>query len=444
MPTILIIEDDVAFCKMLERFLTKNKYKVETAYSGLEALKKIALNRFDLVLSDVRLPDADGLDLLVKIKKKSPETPVVMMTGYSEISKAVKAIKDGAYDYISKPLNQEEILLILDKALQTAGENKSLIIEKKQPSTQDSDLFVSQISEVSKRLYQHIAMVAPTDFSMLLTGESGTGKEVIAKAIHRQSRRASKSFVPVDCGAIPKEIAASEFFGHLKGSFTGAVNDKIGYFEAANNGTLFLDEIGNLSYDNQVQLLRALQERKIKPVGSNREIEVDIRLIVATNEDLREAVRQGTFREDLYHRLNEFSIHIPRLVERREDLMAFAEYFLEKANEQLQKEIIGFSPEVYNIFMAYHWPGNLRELQNVIKRAALLTQEDYIPKTVLPFEITEPQDDFHEITLTLKSTEKQQIVEVLKQVQFNKTKAAEILNISRKTLYNKLKKFGLE
>jgi two-component system response regulator HydG len=286
--------------------------------------------------------------------------------------------------------------------------------------------------------------VSPTDISVLIIGESGTGKEVIAQKIHQNSQRNKKAFIAVDCGTIPKDLAASEFFGHVKGSFTGALNDKMGYFEAANGGTIFLDEIGNLSYENQVQLLRALQERKIKPVGSNKEISVDIRIITATNEDLREAVKNGDFREDLYHRINEFSIASPSLKERKEDLMIFAEFFLEKSNKQLNRDVIGFSEDVMHIFQNYTWPGNLRELQNVVKRSTLLTQGDFIERSVLPSELFLVNREKEEIGFSLSQNEKEAIIQALEQTQNNKSEAAKLLKVTRKTLYNKLKFYNLE
>ena len=276
--------------------------------------------------------------------------------------------------------------------------------------------------------------------SVLIIGESGTGKEVIAKTIHEKSTRRNNNFIAVDCGAIPKELASSEFFGHVKGSFTGAINDKVGFFEAANHGTIFLDEIGNLSYENQIQLLRALQERKVKPVGSNKEIDVDIRIITATNEDLRQAIKNGDFREDLYHRINEFSIDSPSLKDRNEDLLVFADFFLEKANSQLNKEIIGFSQEVLAVFNKYHWPGNLRELQNVIKRATLLSQGEFIEKNVLPQELFQSKESTN---FSLSESEKESILIALIRAKNNKSEAAILLQISRKTLYNKLKLYHI-
>jgi len=448
MPKILLIEDDISFCKLLERFLIKKEYEVTIAFSADEARLAIKKESFDLILTDLRLPDSDGIGLMKEFKNSNPEIPVILMTGYSDVNTAVKAIKNGAADYISKPFNPDEVLLVITNALQseTTVEETPLKEKKvqKKPTTSSENEFVKGISVASKKLLDHIQLVSPTDMSVLIIGESGTGKEIIAKSIHQQSNRKNNNFIAVDCGAIPKELAASEFFGHLKGSFTGAISDKMGYFEAANGGTLFLDEIGNLSYENQIQLLRALQERKIKPVGSNKEINVDIRIITATNEDLREAVKNGDFREDLYHRINEFSIQSPSLTDRGEDLMVFADYFLEKANQQLNKDIIGFSPEVVAIFQNYSWPGNLRELQNCVKRATLLSRGDYIESDVLPVEFFQIQKQSNTGNFSLSENEKEAIIHALSKAQNNKSEAAKLLKITRKTLYNKLKQYNID
>ncbi|MFA9189343.1 sigma-54-dependent transcriptional regulator [Flavobacterium magnesitis] len=449
MSKILIIEDDISFCKLLEKFLTKNNYAVSIAFSATEARLAIQNETFDLILTDLRLPDADGIELLAEFKSAYPHIPVVLMTGYSEVSTAVKAIKNGASDYISKPFNPDEVLVVISNALAMEPET-DVEVNPVQKSTKKAVKestttveYVQGISAASKKLSEHIKLVSPTDISVLIIGESGTGKEIIAQSIHHQSRRKENNFIAVDCGAIPKELAASEFFGHLKGSFTGAISDKIGYFEAANGGTLFLDEIGNLSYENQIQLLRALQERKIKPVGSNKEIEVDIRIITATNEDLREAVKNGDFREDLYHRINEFSIHSPSLAEREEDLILFAEFFLEKANMQLHKDVIGFSKEVVTIFQNYDWPGNLRELQNCVKRATLLTQGNFIESAVLPVEFFNKRESKTD-SFSLSENEKEAIENALIKTKNNKSEAAKLLKITRKTLYNKLKLYDIQ
>lgn len=447
MPRVLVIEDDVAFCKLVEKFLTKNGYEVATAFSAAEAKTKLISANFDLILTDLRLPDSDGMALLSEFKKTIPLTPVVLMTGYSDINTAVKAIKNGAADYISKPFNPDEVLIVVANALKNNQVEKPIEVpgkKKIQVKSQVSDEFVLGISPASLKLAEYIKLVSPTDISVLIIGESGTGKEVIAQKIHKNSSRNKKPFIAVDCGTIPKDLAASEFFGHVKGSFTGALNDKVGYFEAASDGTIFLDEIGNLSYENQVQLLRALQERKIKPVGSTKEIAVDIRIITATNEDLREAVKNGDFREDLYHRINEFSITSPSLKERKEDVLIFADFFLDKANQQLNREVIGFSDEVIQIFQNYSWPGNLREMQNVVKRSTLLTSGEFIERDVLPSELFTVNSEKEEVVFSLSQNEKEAIILALEQTQNNKSEAAKLLKINRKTLYNKLKFYNLE
>ena len=377
MKRILVIDDDVAFCKMLSSFLTRNNYDVRTAYSAQTAQEVAAAEKpFDLFITDLRLPDDDGIDLMVTLLKQFPSTPVILMTGYSDVTTAVKALKNGGADYITKPLNPEEVLIVVSNIINDNSTPKP-IVEKPKPAVKKSN---------------------------------------------------------------------SEYvLGVSESSFTGAVNDKIGYFEAANGGTIFLDEIGNLSYDNQVQLLRALQERRIKPVGSNKEIAVDIRVICATNEDLRAAVKNGTFREDLYHRINEFSISSPALRDRGADLMLFAEFFLQKSNEQLNREVVGFSSETIAVFQRYKWPGNLREMQNVIKRATLLSKGDYIETDVLPQELfaIDIETDSDNL-LTISDNEKAALINALELTNNNKSEAAKLLQINRKTLYNKIKKYDLD
>jgi two-component system response regulator HydG len=443
MKKILLIEDDVAFCKMVSNFLSKNNYTVSTAYTANEAKSLFKDTDFDLVMCDLRLPDSDGIELMVELKVKKPTIPVVLMTGYADVTTAVKAMKKGASDYISKPFVPEEVLLVLANALSKKVEKTTSIPISTQKTTTQNSNFVSGISSVSKAMSNHIKLVSPTNLSVLIIGESGTGKEVVAKEIHNLSQRKNAPFIAVDCGAIPKELATSEFFGHLKGSFTGAVTDKIGHFESANGGTLFLDEVGNLSYENQIQLLRALQERKVKKIGSSTEVEVDIRVIAATNEDLKEGVKNGTFREDLYHRLNEFSIEVPTLEDRKQDLLMYSDFFLDKANEQLNKNVLGFSPDVIRIFQAYSWPGNLRELQNIIRRSALLTQGNLIEKEVLPADLFEEKSKSIG-GLSKSENEKEMIIKALKLCNGNKSEAAKMLEINRKTLYNKLKLYQLE
>lgn len=442
MKKILLIEDDVAFCKMINHFLTKNNYTVFNAHSAQEA-RELFDSSFDLILCDLRLPDSDGIELMIEFQSAVASIPVILMTGYADVTTAVKAIKKGASDYISKPFLPEEVLLILSNTLNQESNSTAQVSTTKTTSKTESSEFVKGISPESQTLDTHIKLVSPTNLSVLIIGESGTGKEVVAKEIHTLSERKDAPFIAVDCGVIPKELAASEFFGHVKGSFTGAISDKTGHFEAANGGTLFLDEIGNLSYDHQVQLLRALQERKIKKVGSSTEIPVDIRVIAATNEDLKEAVKNGNFREDLYHRLNEFSIIVPTLHQRKQDLLMYAEYFLDKSNEQLNKNVIGFSPEVIRIFQNYAWPGNLRELQNIIRRGTLLSQGKLIEKEVIPREFFEVENQ-SDVPLTKSENEKELIVKTLQLCNGNKSEAAKMLDINRKTLYNKLKLYDLD
>lgn len=450
MPKILIVEDDVPFGTMLKTFLAKRGYTTKVCFSGNDALREIETGAYNLILTDVRLPDNDGLAILKQVKQNNPATQVVVMTNYAEISMAVKAMKDGAFDYVSKPFRPESILQTIENALE-----QEAVVQKEEPETKKTEkksqksnkeitAFIKGVSDASRKLNDYIELVAPTNMSVLITGESGTGKEHVAKSIHQQSKRKDAPFIAVDCGAIPKEIASSEFFGHIKGSFTGAINDKVGHFKAANGGTLFLDEIGNLSYELQVQLLRALQERRIKPVGSNQEIEVDIRVVTATNEDLAQAVKDGEFREDLYHRLNEFSVKVPSLKERKEDLMLFADHFLEEANSDLEKEVVGFTDSAIQAFKNYSWPGNLRELKNMVKRAVLLTQGDLIPMKVLPHEIATAEKSDDDYGLFKNKNEEKLILEALEKTGGNKSKAARMLSIDRKTLYNKLKQYDIK
>ncbi|MDT0678434.1 sigma-54-dependent transcriptional regulator [Autumnicola musiva] len=451
MTKILLVEDDVAFGTMLKTFLVKRNYNVELVFSASEALKKISSLKFDMVITDVRLPDQSGLDILKEAKSVNFSTQVIVMTSYAEISMAVKAMKFGAFDYVSKPFRPESILQTIENALSTSAVQQEEALEdhveqpkSEKPAAVSDSSFIKGVSEASRKLNDYIELVAPTNMSVLIMGESGTGKEQVAKSIHSQSKRRGAPFIAVDCGAIPKEIASSEFFGHIKGSFTGAINDKTGHFQAANGGTLFLDEIGNLSYELQVQLLRALQERRIKPVGSNKEIEVDIRVVTATNEDLAQAVKEGDFREDLYHRLNEFSVKVPSLKERSEDLMIFADHFLNEANAELEKSVVGFTPKAIEAFKNYSWPGNLRELKNMVKRAVLLTQEDLIPLKVLPHEISTAEKSEDNYGLFKNKNEEQLILDALEKSGGNKSRAARLLSIDRKTLYNKLKQYGIK
>jgi len=448
MSRILLIEDDIPYCQMLEKFLRKQGYDVQSSYTAPDARTKLSNTRFDLVLTDLRLPDYDGLKILSDVKEASPETGVILMTGHAEVHTAVSAMKKGALDYLAKPFAPDEMLAVVRKALETSpqprGKKPAEVTKPQSRNTMPASV-IKGVSESSKKLMEFIQLVAPTEMSVLISGESGTGKEVAARCIHDLSPRKDSPFIAVDCGAIAKELATSEFFGHLKGSFTGAVVDKVGHFEAANGGTLFLDEVGNLSYEHQIHLLRTLQERKVKKVGASKEVSVDVRIIAATNEDLKKAVTRGRFRQDLYHRLNEFSIKVPSLDEREEDFILFANAFLYQANESLHKEVIGFSEEVVEAFEQYRWPGNIRELKNVIKRAVLLTEEDTVQIEALPEEVIMGQlGELSYPSLAKDDYEKERIVKALKKTKFNKSKAAKLLKVTRKTLYNKINHYNLD
>ncbi len=470
---ILIIDDDIDICTLLSRFLNKEGYETEVAYTGNKGIAKFKDAKFDLVLCDYRLGDKEGRDVLSELKSVNPQAIVLIITGYSDIKTAVEVIKLGAYDYITKPLIPAEVLNVLSSALKnppsaapretssaTSASAATAGSSKKASFKTSGDYLVGE-SESTQDLYRQIEIVAPTNYSIILYGESGTGKEVIAKTIHQYSERKNNPFIAMDCGTLSKELAGSEMFGHVKGAFTGALSDKEGHFEMANGGTLFLDEVANLSLDIQATLLRVIQERKFKRVGGTKEMDIDIRIIVASNENLQEAYHKGKFREDLYHRFNEFSINLPPLRQRKNDIPLFAQFFLEKTNNELNKNIQGFDDDVMNMFLHYSWPGNLREFRNVVRRAVLLTTGNKISAKTLPWEITNTniftkpthetvsvQPAFNggmskEIDLkdAAAKAEYDTIMNLLKEVNNNKSKAAEILKIDRKTLYNKIKSY---
>lgn len=455
---LLVIDDDADICTLLTRFLTKQGFEVDSAQRGSSAKELLKHKHYDLVLCDHRLPDTDSSEMLQHIKGISRDTAVIIITGYSDVRTAVELMRKGAFDYVGKPLYPDEILMRIKDALADRDEPRQDTPKaKSKGAVEDGSGYVQGNGPHAAGLTSHIGLVAPTDMTVLITGETGTGKEFVAKEIHRQSKRTGKVFVAVDCGALPKELAGSELFGHVKGAFTGAVSDKRGSFEQASGGTLFLDEIGNLTYENQVKLLRVLQERRIKRVGDEKDITVDVRVLAATNEDLRIAMAEGRFREDLLHRINEFSLALLPLRDRPEDIMVFARYFLEKANAQLGKSVEGFDEAVEARLKAHAWPGNLRELGNVVKRAVLLTTGALIQMNGLPAEVISgapsPRVLEHGAVEAMStdglkgishSAEKQAILKALERNGFNKSRTAEMLNIDRKTLYNKLKSFGIE
>ena len=455
MPHILIVEDDIAFGTMLQTWLRKKGFEVDKATSVGAAVKLLVDNAADLVLSDLRLPDHDGLRLLKWMRDHDNNAPFIVMTNYAEVQNAVLAMKSGAADYIAKPVQPDILLQKIKDALSAANAQPvqlvatptapdKLVSNKpvKSKKREDSPRYIEGKSEASRQLYSYVELVAPTPMSVLILGASGTGKEYVARRIHELSQRHDRPFFALDCGAIPRDVAASEFFGHKKGAFTGADTDKRGAFEMANGGTLFLDEVGNLSYDVQVQLLRALQERRIRPVGGTEEIPIDIRLVCATNENLAEAVADGGFREDLYHRINEFTIYMPKLSERGTDLFLFADLFVRHANEELDRDVEGFDSAAAEMLASHPWTGNLRELNNVVKRAVLLTRGKYIT----PLELSQampPSQPEPTMALHDEDSERSRIVAALRQTNGNKAAAARLLGIDRKTIYNKIERLGI-
>lgn len=444
MTRILIVEDDIAFGTMMQTWLKKKGFDVDKATSVGAAVRLIGDKpAYDLVLSDLRLPDRDGLELLAWMHKNNMLIPFIVMTNYAEVQNAVLAMKSGAADYIAKPIQPDILLSKIKDALKNADNATAAATTPTNNTTttpqhhNTTTRHIEGNSEASRQLYSYVSLVAPTPMSVLILGASGTGKEYVARRIHEQSQRAGKPFVALDCGAIPRDVAASEFFGHKKGTFTGADSDKLGAFEAANGGTLFLDEVGNLSYEVQVQLLRVLQERRVRPLGGIEERPIDIRLVAATNENLEQAVAEGRFREDLYHRLSEFTIYMPQLSERGTDLFLFADLFVRLANEDLSRNVEGFEARAAEMLASHTWPGNLRELNNVVKRAVLVARGPYITQEELSAAMgpvrQEPITALHDA-----DAERQRILNALQQCGGNKSKAARMLGIDRKTLYNKL------
>ena len=443
MAKILILEDDTTFAQLLEGFLQKNGHEVTLVTHIKPALKLIESQDFDLLIIDYRLPDGIGFEVITQSRNLGLSVPIIVMTSFNDVRTAVKSMQMGAFDYITKPVNPDELLMVIKNSL-AKKDSKAAKIE-----ATDLD-FIKGKSAIADKLYEHIALVAPTDMSVIIQGESGTGKEFAARTLHQQSKRCNKPFIAIDCGALSKDLAASELFGHVKGAFTGALTDKKGQFEAANGGTLFLDEVGNLSYEVQIKLLRALQERVIQPLGSTKQIAVDVRIVAATNDDLINSISGGEFREDLYHRLNEFKIQLPALRDRGGDLELFINHFIGLSNRNLKRNVKSISAEAKSLLLSYDWPGNLRELSNVIKRMVLLTPGEIAQVDALPDEMmiavnqqTLPGSSF-DLKAVNEQNEKALISETLLKAKHNKSKAAKMLNIDRKTLYAKMERYGID
>jgi DNA-binding NtrC family response regulator len=436
MKRILIVDDHKDFRDSLAIFLKDENYETITTSTGKNAINLISLTDFDLVLLDLKLPHMDGIATLQKIKSIKKDLPVIIITAYGDIGSAVEAIKLGASDYITKPFDNEELLIRIKKVIDSS----------KLSTLKQKEILIGNSPQI-KKIINEINQVAQTDMTVMIQGESGTGKEVIARLIHNKSKRAEGPFVPFNCGAIPESLLESELFGYEKGAFTGADKRKLGYFEMADGGTLFLDEIGNMPISQQAKLLRCIEEKAIQHLGGNELIPVDVRIIVATNVDLKNAIEEGKFRDDLYHRIREFVIYVPPLRERIEDIEVLADYFRQISNQELKKNVEKISPRALNILKSYNWPGNVRELKNVIKQAVLLADKVIEPYH-LQIEIEESIEDSLKLKKIIKQTtrniEKKMIINALKQAKYNKKKAAEILGINRSVLYEKIKKYNIE
>ena len=443
MDSILIIDDEPQIRKLLSRMMELEGYEVFQAADCQSTLKQLKLHNPQVVLCDVFLPDGNGVDMVTTIKKLYPELEVILLTAHGNIPDGVQAIKNGAFDYITKGDDNNKIIPLISRAMAQAKKN----VGEKVKTEETQSFSFDAIKGKSEGMQQAVALarkVSATDVTVLLTGETGTGKEVFAQAIHRNSLRKENAFVAVNCSAFSKDLLESEIFGHKAGSFTGAMKDKKGLFEVADNGTIFLDEIGEMAFELQAKLLRVLEAGEYIKIGDTKPTKVNVRVISATNRDLKKEIEQGNFREDLFHRINEFTLRMPTLKERGGDILLFANFFLDQANKELDKQLIGFDANASKALLEYHWPGNLRQMKNIIKRATLLAQGSFIGLAELGSEILETQLSTPKMTLRDEDAEKEHILEALRQTGNNKSRAAQLLDIDRKTLYNKLKLYGID
>jgi len=447
-PSILIIDDDVAIRDSCSLALKKDGYKVKTAKDGIEGLRLFKEESFQVVLLDLRLPGLDGMEALSKIKEENPETPVIIITAYASIESAVEAMKRGAFNYLAKPFSPEELRVITRKALKSREVFlENIYLREELEKKTEFDMVIGK-SKPMQKVMDIVRQVAATESTVLISGESGTGKELLAREIHMHSLRKNSPFVVVDCGALVETLFESELFGHVKGSFTGAHETKHGRFEVANGGTIFLDEISNISLNIQAKLLRVIQEREVTRIGSTKPIKVDVRILAATNQELADLVREEKFREDLFYRLSVVPIHLPPLRERKEDIPLLVEHFLGKYNKRTRKNINSISPEVKKALMEYDWPGNIRELENTVERAVVLSKGNEIELESLVYHGISAGSSFFNPARgrfwSLDEVEKEYIKTVLQAQYRNKSKTAKILGIDRKTLMAKIRKYNIQ
>ncbi len=446
---ILIVDDEQSHRTMLKAVLSTEGYVISEADDGISAIKAVENQPFDLVLMDIRMTDMDGIEAMREIKKISPSIPVVMMTAYASVKTAVEALKSDAYDYLTKPLEIEELKILIQKALDHYRLHEENVLLKERLADRFDFSKVIGKSRPMKDLFETLSLIAPSGATVLIYGESGTGKELVANAIHQNSLRVEKPFIKVSCAALPETLLESELFGHERGAFTGALTRKAGRFQLANGGTLFLDEVSEMSSATQVKLLRVLQEREFEPLGSTKTIQVDIRLITATNKDLEAEVKEGRFREDLFYRLNVIPIRLPSLKERREDIPLLAEHFFRHYQEKNRSSVKGFLPKTMDTLIRYDWPGNIRELENTVERAILLCRSEYIMPEDLPLAVQGAQNGVQPMVsvppgMPLKEVEREVILQTLGETGGNRTQTARVLGISRKTLQNKIKEYGID
>jgi two-component system response regulator HydG len=446
---ILVVDDEQSHRTMLKAVLGKEGFEVSEADDGTSAVKAVENDTFDLILMDIRMTDMDGIEAITEIKKFSPSIPVIMMTAYASVKTAVEALKSGAYDYLTKPLDMDELKILIRKALNYYHLQKENIFLRERLADRFDFSQIIGRSRAMKELFETLSLIAPSDATVLIYGESGTGKEIVANAIHQNSPRAQKPFIKVNCAALPETLLESELFGHERGAFTGAVTRKAGRFQLADGGSLFLDEISDMSLTTQVKLLRVLQEREFEPLGSTKTVHVDIRLVAATNKDLEAEVKEGQFREDLFYRLNVVSIHLPPLRKRKDDIPLLAEHFFRVYQEKNKSSLKGFLPKTMDVMIRYDWPGNVRELENVVERAVLFSRGEFISPEDLPPHLQGSEYQEQSLVsvppgITLKDVEKEVILQTLGETKGSRTQTARILGISRKTLQNKLKEYGIK